>query len=151
MRLRAISTAIMAVFILFASSQAWAANPAFALTFWFKPPFNTGTAMPPVLYLDVCAAPNCSAIIRSIPMKCAMQNVAPNTIIVTQCTANAVLRKLFPDPNLALLGNPVNLRVSSNNRASQVFTFSGGQPALPEMIYNFVITPGIGGFSVAPG
>ncbi|MGB9151901.1 MAG: hypothetical protein WCD70_02315 [Alphaproteobacteria bacterium] len=153
MRFRIVLALVVGALALVASFDARAASPAFALTFKFAPPFSVGTPMPPVVYLDVCAAPDCSSVMRSVLMNCSVQRVAPNnTAAIVGCMVQAVSRLGFlPNSNAALLDKPVNLRIRANNLTSQVFPFPGGKPGIPEIFYNFVIMPGVGGFSVTNG
>jgi len=151
MRFRIVPAAVFAVFVLLASFAAQAANPAFALAFRFDPPFTVSTPTAPVFYLDVCENPDCGYVVKSITLECSIQPVSPNASGVVGCMAQAVSQSSYPDPNMGLLNHPMNLRIRANNMKSQIFSFPGGQPALPEVFYNFVITPGIDGFSVSLG
>jgi hypothetical protein len=151
MRFRFIPAAIVAALILLASSGAQATvNPAFALVFRFEPAFGTGARMP--LYLDVCAVPDCSVVTQSLLMNCPVPRIAAGSaVVITRCSVQAILRPFYPDPVVTLLRNPVNLRIRANTMTSQVFSFFGGQPAVPEMVYNFVVAPGPTGFTVTKG
>lgn len=152
MRFRFILTVVIAVFILFAGSGAQAANPSFALAFRFDPPFNLNTPTKPVFYLDVCDGEACSFVIKSLAMNCTVQPVAPNDApAIIGCMVEAFAQPSYPDPNLGLLSRPMNLRIRANDLSSQVFSFTGGRPAMPEVFYNFVITPAKNGFSVSLG
>lgn len=143
--------AVIATLVLLLAPEAQAAGPAFALAFRFDPPFVLHASTAPVFYLDVCDSPDCGYVARSITMECSVQTAPDNSNAIVGCMAQAVSQPSYPDPNLALLSHPMNLRIRSNNMASQIFSFAGGQPSVPEVFYNFTITPGINGFSVSLG
>ena len=152
MRLRIIPAIFITAFILLAKTDAQAANPAFALAFRFDPPFNLDTPTPPVFYLDICDTQTCSFAIKSLALNCSVQPVAPNNNpAIIGCMVEAISEPSYPDPNTGLLSRPMNLRIRANNLSSQIFSFTGGQPAIPEVFYNFVITPARNGFSVSLG
>ncbi len=151
MRFRIVITIVVSAFILIVSAQSSAANPGFDLAFDFKPAFGTGTPLAPNLYLDVCANPMCSSVFNTILMHCSVRGAANGSAVaVTHCVVPATFRYGNPEPNMALLSRPVNLRVRANNLVSQTFYFPGGQPNIPRTIYEFFITPSPTGFMVTP-
>lgn len=133
------------------SHEAEAVSPSFVLAFRFDPPFNLGAEPPPSFYLDICAVPNSSSVVKSILMNCSTQPVSGivNGAIVG-CSVQSVSYFLNMDSNFKILAKPINLCLRSKSLISQVFSFFGGYPTIPVMIYRFLVNPSPIGFLAVP-
>ena len=133
-------------------AQAQTGFPGFVINFYFNPPVTTKVAVIPTVILEICGNSSCNAIAGAISLNCvAVQNAIFREYVMNACSTTAVMGPQGPNPTMAYLGRPVNVRLRMNGQVSQPFTFPGGTPALPAGYYKFIVAPGPGGFSVQPG